>query len=152
MKWRFFRRLYQKGITKFWFVDTTYLKLYHFYFLHGVSISFFVTRGVFLFEPCAYCWQSRKCFARELCANASTALITKAQAIVTAKWYAATRADIQGQTFQYEMRLSDGSRQPATVAWQKLTWESMMSSVLYVKRSSVFCSLAAEAVTILQWR
>ena len=33
----------------------------------------FVTRGVFLFEPCAYCWQSRKCFARALCANASAA-------------------------------------------------------------------------------
>ena len=48
------------------------------------------------------------------------------------------------------MRLSNGSRQTATAAWQKLAWESMMSSVLYVKRSSVFCSLAAEADTILQ--
>ena len=112
----------------------------------------FVTRGVFLFEPCAYCWQSRKCFARALCANAITALITKAQAIVTAKWYAATRADIQRQKFQYAMRLSDGSRQTTTVAWQKLSWESMMSFVLICLEVACLCNLATEVVTILQWR
>ena len=115
-----------------WFVDTAYLKLYYFYFLHGWQHIIFVTRGVFLFEPCAYCWQSRKCFARALCANASTALITKAQAIVAAKWYAATRADIQRQKFQYAMRLSGEIRQTAFIDMKKPASESMISFVLYV--------------------